>query len=272
MFSRSTEQSEPQTLARARDGSPDLPAAHHSESAQPGNALVKVASGIAVAGLASILVWLVIDPAAGAGTLLASGGLIALARGQQGRPRLVAAGSAVVIGAALLGVGLVAAPKKPHPGPAGAVSSGPSLGSSTPSAATSPTLEQEKAQVRQAYLRFWEVVDRTSLSHDPTALSSVAGGQVLDYAVSALQHDRAANQTWSIKQDHNIKSITVVQGLGGPNLGAQVDDFYVDHTVLVDPKTMQPLQPDSKRAGHQSYTLQEVAPGTWKVFAGSEIH
>jgi hypothetical protein len=181
----------------------------------------------------------------------------------------------VAAGVGLLVVGLVNAHPKSETAPKPVFSPFPSatpLGSSNPSASPSLTLEQQKEQVRQAYLRFWDVVAQTSLSHDPTALSNVASGQVLDYAVSALQHDLSANQTWSIKQDHNIKSITVVQGLGGPGLGAQVDDFYVDHTVLIDPKTMQPLQPDPHRSGHQSYTLQEVAPGIWKALAGSEIH
>ena len=180
-----------------------------------------------------------------------------------------------VAGLGLLIVGLAYVPSASKPAPSVAVSPGHTAtapASSSPSASSGPTLDQQKEQVRQAYLHFWEVVAQTSLSHDPAPLSNVAGGQVLDYSTSALAHDRSVNQTWLIKLDHNIKSITVIQGLGGPGLGAQVDDFYEDHTVLVDPQTMHPIQPDPNRSGHQSYTLKEVTPGLWKAFYGSEIH
>ena len=144
--------------------------------------------------------------------------------------------------------------------------------SPAPPASASSTLEQEREQVRQAFYAYQDAFVLAGKTLDPTPLAAVAQGQVLDYAQAAIEHARATGQPYLVRVDHTITSIVVTPGLGGPNLGAQVDDTYVDHTVRLDPKTLQPLDADPNSRGQKSYTFQEVSPGVWKATFASDIN
>ncbi len=252
------------------------------ESFPPAGRRTQLFKLLAVAGLAvlalglSFVVFLNVDLAAGLGTLVATWGLSRLLALGGRRHGPLSVGIPMVTGVALVALGFAILPAhRPQVAPKPAVSAAPTASATvaaTPSVTPSPTLDQLREQARQAYLRYWDVVKETALSHDPGPLSQVAAGTALTYAQSALEHDRSLGQTYIIQMEHNIKSTVVVDGLGGLGIGAQVDDFYVDHTVRVDPATLRPLEPDPNRHGHQSFTLKEVSPGSWKVVLGSEIN
>lgn len=161
------------------------------------------------------------------------------------------------------------------PGPKATQSQGPSPtppASSAPSATASPTLEQEREEARAALFRYFDAYAVAEKTLDPSPLAAVAAGQVLAYAQSSVEHDRSIDQPWALRADDTITSIVVAPGLGGPNLGAQVIESYVDHSVRLDPRTLQPIEPDPHQAGKKSYTLQEVAPGQWKVVSSTQIN
>lgn len=133
-------------------------------------------------------------------------------------------------------------------------------------------MAEQREQVRQAFFAYQDAFALAGKTLDPGPLASFSQGQVLDYAQSAIEHARALNQPYLVRVDHNITSIIVLRGLGGPNLGAQVNDTYVDHTVRLDPKTLQPIEADPNHRGQKSYTFQEVSPGVWKATFASDIN
>jgi hypothetical protein len=45
---------------------------------------------------------------------------------------------------------------------------------------------------------------------------------------------------------------------------ATVEDRYINHTVRLDPETMEPIEDDPNQRVHKSYTLKKV-DDVWKV-------
>ena len=189
---------------------------------------------------------------------------------------MIAGAAGLLAVAVVLVVLLAARPSKPGSEAKPAVTTRASPTSSFspfPTATASPTLEQEREQVRQAFFRYFDVYAAAERSLDPSHLPDVAAGQVLDYATAAVEHARSLNQPWLVRADHTITAVVVTNGLGGPNLGAQVDDTFVDHSVKLDPHTLQPIEADPNAPPQkESLTFQEVAPGVWKAVFASAIN
>jgi hypothetical protein len=122
----------------------------------------------------------------------------------------------------------------------------------------SPTSTDVRAQVEQAYLHHWDVYAQALLTLDGSHLLDVLSGAALRAVQKQLRELKAADQPALVRVEHRYR-ITIVN-----EDTAIVDDRYINHTVRLDPTTMEPIEPDPNQSVHKSYTLKKVG-GVWKV-------
>jgi hypothetical protein len=124
----------------------------------------------------------------------------------------------------------------------------------------SPTLSPEsvEAEVERAYLKFWEVWSQANLELKPALLDEVATGE----ALAALQEQVAAqedmNQPVRIEVRHSYETLVISPGV------AAVEDTYINRSVRLSPKTLEPIESIRDASVRKSHTLRKV-DGTWKV-------
>lgn len=119
-----------------------------------------------------------------------------------------------------------------------------------------------RSEIEQAYLRFWEVYARASLELKPELMDEVAMGGALDVLKSQIDQQRNKNQPVRVRVEHNYQIVFPIPRQ--PEDVASVDDRYINHSVRLDPKTMDPIEADPNTPTHDTYTLRKV-DGTWKV-------
>lgn len=162
-----------------------------------------------------------------------------------GRVRMfVIAGSIAAVIAAALVAGLIfldGSPKNPS-------------GSKSPSA----TPLEVSAEVERAYLEYWDVRGKAFLELDASLLDRVLTGSALEVAQQLLEDQRQKNQPIRIRVEHNYRIVIADETT------ASVDDRLISHSVRLDAKTMEPIEPDPNESIHNSYTLRKVG-GKWKV-------
>jgi len=130
----------------------------------------------------------------------------------------------------------------------------PNAGNSSPS----PTPTDVRAQVEQAYLRYWDVYADALLRLDPSGLDQVLTGDALENHLMQVNEHKANNEPVRISVEHDYL-ITIAD-----ETSASVDDNYVNHSVRLDPETMEPTEEDPNRRIRRTYTMKKV-DGTWKV-------
>jgi hypothetical protein len=116
----------------------------------------------------------------------------------------------------------------------------------------------ERADVEQAYLDHWDVYSESVLNLDGSHLSEVFAGAALREVQAQLEELIEENQPARVRVEHNYR-ITIIDADT-----ASVDDRYINHSVRLDPETMEPVEPDPNQRVHKSYTLKKV-DGLWKV-------
>ena len=123
---------------------------------------------------------------------------------------------------------------------------------------TVTTLSAIEREVEAAYLKSWDV-------YADAALSLTTAGLEQSYAEPQLQRTRSdiedriqTKRTARFRVDHDY-SIDIV----GDDL-ARVHDRYRNHSVLVDPVTHEPTEPDPNTVITDVFTLRRIE-GTWKV-------
>jgi len=112
--------------------------------------------------------------------------------------------------------------------------------------------------VERAYLEHWDVYAEALLSLDGSRLPDVLAGAALEAVQKQLEELRAADQPARVRVEHRYR-ITIIN-----DRTAVVDDRYVNHTVRLDPDTLEPIESDPNQRVHKSYTLKKVG-GVWKV-------
>jgi hypothetical protein len=128
----------------------------------------------------------------------------------------------------------------------------------TPPDTPSATPTDTRVQVEQAYLEHWDVYAEALLTLDGTRLTDVLAGAALREVEKQVEELRAANQPARVRIEHNYR-VTLIDADT-----ATVEDRYINHTVRLDPATMEPIEPDPQQRVHKSYTLKKV-DGVWKV-------
>lgn len=128
----------------------------------------------------------------------------------------------------------------------------------TPPVSPSETPTDPRAQVEQAYLEHWDVYAEALLTLDGSSLPNVLAGAALREVEKQVEDLSAANQPARVRIEHRYR-ITIIDADT-----ATVEDRYINHTVRLDPETMEPIEDDPNQRVHKSYTLKKVGD-EWKV-------
>jgi hypothetical protein len=121
-----------------------------------------------------------------------------------------------------------------------------------------PTPTDVRAQVEQAYLHAWDVWAEGLRELDPSRLSEVLTGRALEVVEERLEEQQEKNQPVLLRAEHNYRIVIIDE------VTASVDDQYVNHSVRLDPDTLEPIEEDPNQRLHTSFTLKLV-DGTWKI-------
>lgn len=133
-----------------------------------------------------------------------------------------------------------------------------SSGKPKESPSPSPSPADDRAQVEQSYLDFWDTWTEALLQLDPSPLDQVAMGDGLQVLQSQVEEQQKLNQPVRIKVEHSYTILITSTDT------ASVDDRYVNHSVRLDPQTKEPIEPDPNQQVRKSYTLKKVE-GRWKI-------
>jgi hypothetical protein len=121
-----------------------------------------------------------------------------------------------------------------------------------------PTSTDVRVQVDEAYLHAWDVWAEALLELDPSRLPEVLTGRALRVVEQRLKKQREENQPVRLSAEHNYRIVIV-----DPTT-ASVDDRYVNHSVRLDPDTLEPNEEDPNQRLRTSFTMRLV-DGTWKI-------
>ena len=125
-------------------------------------------------------------------------------------------------------------------------------------AAPTPSPPDIRAEVEQAYLHAWDVWAASLLELDPSRLSDVLTGRALELVTEQVETQRRRDQPVRIEVQHDHTILLV------DDATASVDDRYVNHSVRLDPETLEPIEEDPADRVHRSFTLRLV-DGIWKI-------
>lgn len=130
--------------------------------------------------------------------------------------------------------------------------------SATQSPRPSPTPTNVQAQVGQAYLHAWDVWAEALRMLDPSRLKEVLSGRALSVVQQRLEEQRQKNQPVLLRAEHDYRIVIIDETT------ASVDDRYVNHSVRLDPVTLEPIEEDPNQRIRTSFTMRMV-DGTWKI-------
>jgi hypothetical protein len=126
---------------------------------------------------------------------------------------------------------------------------GPTASVTAPSTTADPQAAV-KAEVEAAYLKSWEDYTRAIRVLDVSLLTSSYADDALDTRRHEFEELRQAGQAAAMRVEHGPLQIQ----LDGSR--AMVEDTYRNHSVLVDPATGAPLEPDPNNVLRRRYTLE----------------
>lgn len=117
-----------------------------------------------------------------------------------------------------------------------------------------------EGQVEAAYLRSWDVYADAvyHLELDEDALAEVYAGSSFGTRREEIQQRMAEGRAAFVRLDHDY-DITIVD----PDT-ASVIDHFVNHQVLIDPATKEPIEDDPNEVVLVNFQLKRI-DGTWKV-------
>lgn len=124
---------------------------------------------------------------------------------------------------------------------------------------TTETTLSVEAEVEAAYLRSWEVFAKAALELDPAGLEAAYSGPALKVVEANIERlkKEGTPARFDVEHDYQIE-VDEETDL------AQVTDAYVNHSVLLDPSTREPSEPDPNEVVTEIYLMQRIE-GTWKV-------
>jgi hypothetical protein len=139
--------------------------------------------------------------------------------------------------------------------PSTTVSTAPST---TAAPSTTSTTLSAKAELLAAYNRSWKVYADALRQLDASKLATTFAGNALKAAQDEVATQKARNQPVQIRIGHRprVLRITASEGL--------IEDNYRNHSVVLDPSTGAPAEPDPNEMVYQRQTLKRLS-GTWKV-------
>ncbi|HEY9558466.1 MAG TPA: hypothetical protein VIR58_17135 [Acidimicrobiales bacterium] len=114
--------------------------------------------------------------------------------------------------------------------------------------------------VEAAYLRSWDVYAEAvyNLELDEAALAEVYAGESLEGKREEIERRISEGQAALVRVEHDYEVVLV------DDHTAQVIDSFVNHQVLVDPTTKEPIEADPNEELLFNFRL-ELTPGGWRV-------
>jgi hypothetical protein len=130
--------------------------------------------------------------------------------------------------------------------------------STTAAAPTTPTTLSAKAELLAAYNRSWDIYADALRRLDPSRLSTAFDGSALRAVQSEVATQKATREPVRIDVEHDPKVLLVTATDG------VVADEGVNHSVVLDPATGKPTEPDPNEPFHERRSLKRLGR-TWKV-------
>jgi hypothetical protein len=170
----------------------------------------------------------------------------------------------VVAAVLLCGLGVACGGDGPSEGPSATVAAGPTAPTTSVTPTTTEPLREDppsgatEQEVEAAYLRSWDVYADAMLRLDPSRLGEVYAGDALDLRrdeVAGLARDGTPGR---MRVDHDYEVVVLNA------TDALVLETYVNHSVLLDGTTMQPIEPDPNTTLRREYVLTKEPDG-WRV-------
>jgi hypothetical protein len=124
--------------------------------------------------------------------------------------------------------------------------------------AAPPTTLSAKAELLAAYDRSWQVYADALRRLDPTRLPSAFAGNALRLAQQEVAEHKAKRQPSLVRVTHRARVLLVTATDG------VVQDNYTNHSVLLDPASGNPTEPDPNEVIYQRQSLKRIG-GVWKV-------
>lgn len=118
--------------------------------------------------------------------------------------------------------------------------------------------QDPRADVEQAYLRFWDAWIEANENLDTKKLAEVLTGRALTEAEALIAEARAANDPVRVRVTHAYEVRLI-----NPET-ASVEDTFVDRSVRLNPSSGLETGPPQDKTIRNSYTLTKVE-GKWKV-------
>lgn len=128
----------------------------------------------------------------------------------------------------------------------------------TSTTARTSTTQSVEAEVEAAYLRSWDVYADAMRTFDTSKLSDVYVDAALELRLGEVSDLKAANTPAEMRVDHHY-TIRVID-----DQQAAVVDAYRNHSVLVDPTSGKPTEPDPNEVIRTQYVMLKLG-GTWKI-------
>ena len=133
-----------------------------------------------------------------------------------------------------------------------------SVPSTTAAPPVTPTTLSAKAELLAAYNRSWEIYADALRRLDPSRLPTAFDGSALRLARQEVGEHKANGQPSLVRVTHRARVLLVTATDG------VVQDNYTNHSVLVDPTTGKPTEPDPNEVVYQRQSLKRIK-GAWKV-------
>lgn len=131
--------------------------------------------------------------------------------------------------------------------------------SASPTDSTPPP-SNPKQEVKEAYLRQWDVYARAVRDLDTDGLEEVFTDEALEVVLREVERRRRTGTPSKVRVKHDF-AVKIIDAST-----AVVDDRYVNHSVTIDPVTGKPTERDPNQIVHEVYTIKKVE-GVWKVSA-----
>lgn len=174
----------------------------------------------------------------------------------RGRTLMIAAGLLVVLAGGLVLANALGQDDADR----GAVDAG-ATPSPSPTLEASPTAPSPRAEVREAYLRQWDVYSQAVMSLRTNELEEVLTGKALSVVRDEIEDLRRDGLAVRVEVEHNIRRVRIADAVT-----AVVVDRYLNHSVTIDADTGEPKERDPNQIVIEAYTLKKVE-GVWKVSA-----
>jgi hypothetical protein len=133
-----------------------------------------------------------------------------------------------------------------------------SVPSTTAAPPVTPTTLSAKAELLAAYVQSWDIYRDALRQLDPAQLPTAFAGSALRLAQQEVAEHKAKGQPSLVRVTHRARVLLVTATDG------VVQDNYTNHSVLVDPATGKPTEPDPNEVVYQRQSLKRIN-GAWKV-------